>query len=1026
MVKFLVDRPIAVLMTFVALLAVGWVSYTYLPVSLMPAVAIPEITVHYSYPHSSARELENSVTTPLRRQLLQVGNLDDIRSETRDGSGVLHLRFKYGINTHYAFIEVNEKIDAAMHSLPRDMDRPRVLKANATDIPVFFLNVSLRSSPSPAHPEWFAEGNRGAGSEADFLELSNFVSSVIRHRIEQLPEVAMADMSGATEPRLMIEPDPARMQSLGLTTAHIESALTMQNQSAGSLWVREGAFRYNIRLTSDLRTAEDVGKVTIRSGNRIISLHEIASVRMEAQPKQGMFVSNGQPAVALAVIKQSEARMGDMTERLHGLIKQFECDYPYLQFDIAQDQTALLDFSIGNLRQDLTWGIFLACILLFLFETQWRVPLLVVVSIPVSVVICLIFFYLTGMSFNIISLSGLVIAVGMMVDNSIVAVDNIGQYQRRGFSLRDSCILGTNEIIVPLITSALTTVCIFVPLVFMSGIAGALFYDQAMGVTIGLGTSLLVAITLLPVLYRIVFRRKSERSLDNKRETLTVRVMHRCYNAGMKFMFRRPFVVIGIAILFSISIYFLLQKLEVTRLPELTQIDGMMYIDWNEQIHPDENNVRISRMLDVVSVKAQQENRFVGQQQFLIHQDTDMGYSEAQLYLAYNSSDELNRAKEEIARYMRQYYPHAAFRLYPPSTLFDRIFESTNAPLVAALSPMRKTVGFTPVEINALITEIDNALGTPHTHAVAFREHLRVGVDHERLLLYNVNYNTLIQELKTACHENDIGLLRSYQQFVPLVIGGESQKVSDMIDRLKIRNTNGVDIPLNALVRLYHEYDLKTITAGKDGEYIPMNFNITDKEYPSIAASVKDVVNHHPDAEVRFFGGIFENQKMLRELLLVLVVSILMLYFILAAEFESLLQPFILLIEIPIDIGAALFLLWITGNTLNLMSAIGIIVICGVIINDSILKIDAINRLRREGMNLDDAIHTAGNRRLKAIVLTALTTMLAVFPLLLTNDMGAELQRPFAWVIIGGMSIGMIVSLFLIPLIYKVIYRRKD
>jgi multidrug efflux pump subunit AcrB len=562
-----------------------------------------------------------------------------------------------------------------------------------------------------------------------------------------------------------------------------------------------------------------------------------------------------------------------------------------------------------------------------------------------------------------------------------------------------------------------------------------------MSISIGLCTSLIVAITLLPVLYRTLFLRKPEAGLHDKQEPFLVRQMHRFYEAGMRFTLGKPLIVICIALSFCILIYVMFQKLNITRLPELTQIDCMLYIDWNEQIHPDENNSRISRMVDAVPVKAMQENRFVGQQQFLIHQDADLGFSEAQIYLKYADNDELIRAKDEIARYLLQHHPQSAFRLYPPNTLFDRIFESGHAPLVAALSPMRKTVGFTPAEINALVVEIDNALGTPHAHAIAFREHLRVEVDHERLLLYNVNYNTLIQELKTACHENNVGLLRSYQQFVPLVIGGSvvgaglaptsptsptsPSSPAEMIDRLKIRNASGADIPLHSLVRLHREYDLKNITAGRDGEYVPVNFNTTDKEYLPIAAKVKEVVSRHPEAEVRFFGSIFENRRMMRELLLVLFISILIMYFILAAQFESLLQPIILLIELPVEIGLMFFVLWISGNTLNLLSAIGIIVVCSIVINDSILKIDAINRLRREGMNIDEAIHTAGSRRLKAIVLTSLTTILAVIPLMLTNDMGSELQRPFAWTVITGMSFGPIVSLFLIPLIYRAIYKKR-
>jgi multidrug efflux pump subunit AcrB len=665
------------------------------------------------------------------------------------------------------------------------------------------------------------------------------------------------------------------------------------------------------------------------------------------------------------------------------------------------------------------------CLILFLFEKGWRSPLLVSLSIPVSVVICLIFFYLAGMSFNIISLSGLIIAVGMMVDNSIIVTDNIGQYRSRGETLRNACVLGASEVIRPLISSVLTTVCIFVPLIFMSGIAGALFYDQAMSVSIGLGVSVLVSFTLLPVLYNVLYMKNRQVGLNKTRETIIVRLIFRAYKSGLHFALRRPAVISAIALAFCISIYFLFKKLEITRLPELTQTDCMLYIDWNEQFHPEENNFRLNRLLNAVSVKAHQENRFVGRQQFLVHQDRELGFSEAQIYLAYSDADTMFQAKKEITEYLHKHHPQAVFRLYPPATLFDRIFESGNAPLTAALSPMRKAVGFTPDEISSLIAEIDDSLNTPNAHEVAFREHLRLEIDHERLLLYDVNYYALVQELRTACHENNIGLLRSYQQFVPMVIGGERQIISDMIDHLKIDNSDGVEIPVRALVKLHREYDLKTITAGKEGEYVPVNFNISDKEYFAVAETVQKVVNRHPEAEASFFGSIFENRQMLKELIIVLIVSILLMYFILAAQFESLLQPLILLIELPIDIGAALFLLWITGNTLNLMSAIGIIVTCGIIINDSILKIDSYNRLRSDGMSLNDAIHTTGDRRLKAIVLTSLTTILAVSPLLFTNDMGAELQQPFALALIGGLSVGTIVSLLLIPLIYRAIYKNR-
>ncbi|TFH49197.1 MAG: efflux RND transporter permease subunit, partial [Bacteroidia bacterium] len=279
MVRFLISRPIAVMMTFTAAVILGLVAYRSMPVSLMPDIPIPEVTVNIAWSGSSARELENTVVRQLRAQVMQVGHLSDIRSETRDGSATINLRFDYGTDVDYAFIEVNEKIDGAMNTMPRDMPRPRVIKASATDIPVFYLNLSLE------------EGEQQVNGLADenyrFIELSEFAESVIRKRIEQLPEVAMVDISGVLSPQLVIEPDMVKLQNLGLTIEMIEAALADNNINAGTMIIRDGHFRYNIRITSVLRGREDVENILMEAGGRIFRLSEFATVTTVPQKSDG-------------------------------------------------------------------------------------------------------------------------------------------------------------------------------------------------------------------------------------------------------------------------------------------------------------------------------------------------------------------------------------------------------------------------------------------------------------------------------------------------------------------------------------------------------------------------------------------------------------------------------------------------------------------------------------------------------------------------------------------------------------------
>lgn len=992
MVRFLLDRPIAVIMTFLSAFIIGAVTYFALPVSLLPSIDIPVITVRVSEEGMGGRELENIVVGPLRRQLLQVEGLSDVKSETRDGIATISLSFDYGVSMDLAFIDVNEKIDAIMGSMPRDISRPKVVKASATDIPVLYLSMSLRR-----------------GGDEEFQEMADLAENVVRRRLEQQPEIAMADISGVPRQRIQISPDRGIMRSQGITFRDIETALTDNNVSLGTLTVREGCYEYNINISNQLSDSNDIKDMYIRKGERMIKLSEFCDIEIVTSNSQGCSFTNGRRGVSLALIKQGDKKMGDFKQKLNDIVSELEREYPNIEFTQSRNQTELLDYTISNLLQDLIIGFILVFVLTAWFMGDARSSIVIGVTILVSVVITFLLFYLFGVSINIISMSGLILAVGMMIDNSVIVTENITQYRQRGVSLYDSCCLGTNEMITPLLTSSLTTVAVFVPLIFLSGIAGAICSDQAFAIAAGLGVSYIVGIMLLPVLYNIVFKNgkvKQPNNTNKALERLYIRIIDWCFCHKVLCLLLTALTIPLSFILFGI--------LPVERMPQIEEDDVVAKVEWNENINIDENARRVNGLMSSLDTcRLKMHSASVGAQDYMLDSRSVLSSSESEIYMKAKSSDVRMDILKEFEGKLKCSYPLATLHWMPSENIFEKIFSTNEPELEAKLHCSSSQRG----DIVSRLLELEGRLNVPST---PMRDYYSVLIDRERLKLYGIGYTEVLTALSAAFQSRDVGLMRGSQQYLPITISLSDNSLEEVLSNSMVR-----DIPLRELVRVNRQNDLKDITSGWDGEYVPIRFERIENPEKKIR-EVKKVVGSEENWEVSFAGSFFSNRQMIREMLIILGVSLMLMYFILCAQFGSFIQPLIVLVEIPIDISFALISLWVFGHTLNLMSAIGIIVTCGIVINDSILKLDVINELRKDGLPLMEAIHTGGLRRLRAILMTALTTVFSVVPILFTNDMGSELQRPFAISMIGSMIVGTFVSIFVIPIIYWLIYRKNN
>lgn len=1005
MVRYLLNHRIAVIMAFLALVILGCVTYVTLPVSLLPDIDIPHITVQVSEDNVSARELENTVVTPLRRQLLQVGGLSEIKSETRDGSAVISLTMDYGVNTDLAFIEVNEKIDGAMNSLPKSMHRPKAVKASATDIPVLYLQMTLRDG----------EGRMS------FLEMSEIADNIIRRRLEQQPEISMVDITGVPGKMLRITPDLDRMAQAGITIENLESALAANNVEPGSMTVRDGYYEYNINVTNLLRTPEDVEKIKLRSHDRIMQLGELADVELTSRTPSGYSLLDGRRCVTLAIIKHSDESMESMKKALDSTIEYFSNRYPEIEFTKTRSQTELLDFTISSLEQNLILGLLLVFVVCIFFMRSVRSSFIIGLSIIVGVILTFLIFYLFHVSINIISMAGLILAVGMMIDNSVIVTENITQMRHHGNGLMDACAMGTSEMITPMLSSSLTTVAVFVPLIFMSGIAGAIFSDQAFSITAGLAASYIVGITLLPVLYYIF----SKNNRNIPATTTATPAYIRLYDRGMDFCFRHkwPFIIATLLTVPLCVLLFCFMPQE--RMPRIDSNETVVRIDWNENISLDENLGRVSALTDSA---ASLSSAYVGTQDYILSSDFALSTSEAELYMMTADPADVSPLQHRIAKRIRQAHPDATVTFHSTDNIFEKIFSSDEANIEARIHILNS--GNDKIERLMSLHSDLSAVSSNALSPIPMREQVDLTVDRELLAVYNVDYTEVQRALRTAFKGNTVSTLRSYQEYTPIEIAGREQTIGEVLNTTFVRtradrNGKRSEIPLRSLVSIGHSRDLKTITAGSAGEYVPVEFDEPGHEN-EIMEAIRKTVSDNGAHEVEFAGSFFSNTRMIRELSVILLVSVMLMYFILCAQFESFLQPLIVLLEIPVDTFFALLTLMAFSQTLNLMSAIGIIVTCGIVVNDSILKLDAINELRKEGMSLLKAIHTAGQRRLRAIIMTSLTTIFAMVPVLFTSDMGSELQRPLAIAMIGSMVVGTAVSVFIIPLFYWLIYRKHE
>lgn len=1007
MIRFLIHRPISVIVVYLAIGLLAILSLTRIPISLLPNIDIPQITILVEQSDYSAQEIENKILQPIRQRILQVDGIESMEGMASYESGFIKVKFIYGIDIDYAFLELNEKVDQSLNNLPVGARRPRVVKSSASELPAFYISLTYK--------------NISDTLEESQIQLSEFADKIVRRRLEQLQSVALVDLSGLSMQQITIQPNENLLRTLGITQTEIQQALETANLTMGTIKVKERQYQYLVRVGQLLSSLDDIKETALLVGERVFKLQDIANISFSERPPEGLHMFNQQRGVSLAVIKNDASRMEKLEEEVNANLDAITNEFPNIRIEKSRDQLFLLNQSIENLQQALLIGGFLATLVVFLFYRSWKVSFIIAVIVPISLLLSILFFDICGLSINIISLSGLILGLGLMIDNGIIVLDNISQLVLEGKSMEQACIIGTNEMITPLLSSMLTTCSVFLPLIFLSGLSGALFFAQALAITIGLATAYIVSITFLPVLYHLLNNGISVQHNTNGKKTILLKV----YDHVFGFCFRFPLIFFGFAAIIILTGYWASQKLPLRQLPIIPRTTFETYLNWNANVRPELAKDRIIKMFAPFSDSLVNYSSHIGQQQYLLNHDPLQKANVVHLFVSTKNERTQKKIIQYIESYVGEKFPKANLQFMPERTIFEKLFPTETSDIKAR---MLLPPNVSERDLLLMHRQVSNSLKSHFPNvkqsALATEEQILMVPREDRLLFYQITTEQLFQELKRAIGTRELMVINTFHTTIPLVISGPRSELNHLLETFQIKVGENYWVSVSQLVHLQKIQTRHSIYSSENGEYLPLN--ISNVQPDSLVEFLKQYQQDRPQAKFELLGSHFTDKKMMRDLLAILGVSILLLYFIMTAQFESFLQPLIILLEIPISLSGSLLLLYWNGASLNIMAFIGMVVTAGIVINDSIIKVDTINRLRRDrNKTTKEAIHKAGLKRLNPIIMTSVTSILAVLPFLSSNSLGAILQKPLALTLIGGLTIGTAASLFFIPMMYSFFYKNK-
>ncbi len=1023
--EFSVNRPVTVTMIFLTIFILGVVSLQRLPVDNMPEIEPPSISVLTPWPGASAEDVETKVTRIIENNLSIINNLDEMTSISREGLSMVTCKFNWGTNLDEASNDIRDRLEWANRTLPDDIDQTMIFKFNTSMFPILFFGVT---------------------ADENWEKMYDVVDDEVVDPLKRIPGVGAVQLFGGLRRQINVEIDRNKLAGYGLSLSQVEDVLREENLTLPAGSIKIGRIEYTIRVPGEYKTPAEIRDIVLKhDGNAMVYMRDVADISDSFEEQKRFVEINGRSGAMMIVQKRSGANTEQVARLVKDEIKRLQSRLPAdMKLYKIMDSSEFIIQSLDNLTQTILWGSVFVIITTLFFLRNVRISFINIIVIPFSLIISFVFMYFMGWTLNVMSLAALSIALGMVVDNATVVLENVASHIERGQKIREAAMFGTDEVGVAISASTLTTIVIFLPLVFLTGIAGILFKQLGAIITITLLASLFCAVTLTPMMCV-----KMLRSMEAHKEKMiskgwffqlgekTLVAIETSYEKLLFWALGHRKLVVAVSVGIFISSMIMISAVGSEFSPEQDTGDVSITAELAVGTRVEVTNDlcrRIVALAKEVAGEGSIEHTFfrAGESEGGI--GTAFGDKEGthigEVNLKLVKMSKRDKSTKDISRLILDQagkWPEIVKITAATGDWMSNILMGGGKPLtIEILGHDLEATDRLAAQIKAIVEETPGAKDAIISRDVGKPE-LVVKVDRQKAASLGLNITQITGALRTQFYGKEATKFREgeneYDVFMRLP---ETQRTSveDLLNS-EIVTRSGVRVRLDNIAQVVEELGPTQIDRKNQQRVVKVSADVYKRSLGEVYADVYQRVNREVSipqgVELEFAGLVKEQKEAFTDLLLMLMLGIVLVYMVMAAQFESLRDPFVVMFSVPFAFTGVVWSMLLTGTTLNIMTFIGLIMLIGIVVNNAIVLIDYTNILRARKYNLYDAICAAGRQRLRPVLITTATTVFGMLPLALSRGEGSEQWRPLGIVCIGGLSVSTLVTLILVPTIYYIV-----
>jgi len=1000
----------------------GLYSLTQLPIDLYPEMELPFIGVVTTYGGASASDIETNVTRPVEDALNSVSNLKEITSTSSDGLSVIFMNFEYGTNLDEASNDIRSNLGFIDRVLPKDAEKPMIMKFNSSMMPIIFYAVTAKES---------------------YRGLEKILDEKIVNPLNRIEGVGSVNLAGVPGRKVYIDVDPRKMEAYNLTIEQIGGILAAENMNMPAGYIEMGKTDYPLRIQGEFPESDIMKNIVISSynGNNVY-LKDVATVRDTIRETRLDTRINGLQGMTLYVQKQSGGNTVKVTKDVEAALEQLKKDLPAdVKIEKLFDSATFIKDSISNLTETLLYAAIFVVLVVLFFLGRWRATLIIIVTIPISLVVAFIYLFITKESVNIISLTSLSIAIGMVVDDAIVVLENITKHVERGSRPREAAIYATNEVWLAVIVTTLTVVAAFFPLTFVTGLTGVLFKQLGMLVTITIITSVVAAITLTPTMSALLLKwypiRKDapfwtydgsiRKWLDN---------FDHFYEKTLRWALHHKRVTVLIAFVIFSGSMALFTKIDTEFFPESDQSEVYATIELQTGTRVDETLKTTDKVDKIVKEKFPE----VKLTSTSTGADDEAGFSSLfgaggthviSYTIALVPIEERQRSSQEIAEQLRSELARVPEIVdYTVSTQQNMGSFGSNTVDVEIYGYNIAETNNVAEELAAKIRKMRGANDVTISRDKSKPE-LQIILDQGKMMANGLNTATVSAAVRNRVSGLTSTRLRQSGDEYDVVVRfrEDARNTLTDIENIGITNPMGQVVRLGEIANIKEFWSPPSIQRKRRERIVTVSFTPYKRSLTELQTEVQKAIDETrlpSGVMVQISGAIQDQMESFMDIAFLIVVSLILVYLVMASQFESLKMPFIIMFSIPFAFSGVAIALFLTKTTLSVISAIGAVMLIGIVVKNAIVLVDFINLMRERGNELYEAVAMSGRSRLRPVIMTSATTILGMLPLALSKGSGSELWSPMGIAVIGGLVFSTLVTLVLVPVIYTIFAKRGE